>query len=75
MQGERGGWVGCNTFPFLIEYLRYGRPGASDADVAAAVAAAQLSDFIARLPLGLDTKVSTHLGPAGGVHVHLLPLS
>ena len=35
----------------------YARPGASEAEVGAAVAAAQLADFVARLPEGLETRV------------------
>jgi ATP-binding cassette subfamily B protein len=37
--------------------IRYGRPDASDAQVHAAAAAAQLSNFIERLPQGYDTPV------------------
>ena len=37
------------------ENVRYGRPGASDADVQAACAAAYASEFIERLPEGMDT--------------------
>ena len=37
--------------------IQYGRPDASREEVEAAAAAAQLSDFIARLPDGLETKV------------------
>ncbi|MGB1026796.1 MAG: ABC transporter ATP-binding protein, partial [Rhodospirillaceae bacterium] len=37
--------------------IRYGRPEASDADVQAAVAAADARDFIAALPEGFDTRV------------------
>jgi ATP-binding cassette subfamily B protein len=41
----------------LIENLRYGMPDASDADVERAAAAAHCTEFIARLPQGLDTIV------------------
>jgi ABC-type transport system involved in Fe-S cluster assembly fused permease/ATPase subunit len=41
----------------LRENIRYGRPGASDADVAAAVEAAHLTAFVKRLPQGLDSTV------------------
>ena len=41
----------------LLENIRYGRPTATDADVEAAVAAAYLDDFVARLPEGLMTRV------------------
>jgi len=37
--------------------IRYGRPDASDADVEAAAHAAQLHDFIQRLPDGYETRV------------------
>jgi ATP-binding cassette subfamily B protein len=37
--------------------IGYGREGASDADVQAAVRGASIADFIARLPKGLDTEV------------------
>ena len=37
------------------ENVRYGRPGASDAEVEAACAAAYASEFIERLPEGMDT--------------------
>ncbi|MCH1491953.1 MAG: ABC transporter ATP-binding protein/permease [Luminiphilus sp.] len=41
----------------LLENIRYGRPTASDAEVEAAVTAAYLGDFVARLPEGLATQV------------------
>jgi ABC-type transport system involved in Fe-S cluster assembly fused permease/ATPase subunit len=41
----------------LRENIRYGRPGASDEDVAAAVEAAHLTAFVKRLPQGLDSTV------------------
>lgn len=37
--------------------LRYGRPMATDAEVMAAVRAAQIEDLVASLPFGLDTLV------------------
>ncbi|TIX89683.1 ABC transporter ATP-binding protein/permease [Rhizobium sp. P44RR-XXIV] len=37
--------------------IRYGRPGASNEDVAAATEIAQIGDFIRLLPEGFDTKV------------------
>jgi ATP-binding cassette subfamily B protein len=37
------------------ENIRYGRPGASDADIEAAARAAAADEFIARLPEGYDT--------------------
>jgi len=41
----------------IMENIRYGRPVASDAEVLAAVAAANCGDFIANLPDGLATIV------------------
>lgn len=41
----------------LLENIRYGKPGASDAEVAAAIRMAHLEDFIAQLPDGGDTRV------------------
>jgi len=39
----------------VAENVRYGRPGASDADVRAACDAAYAGEFVERLPQGLDT--------------------
>ncbi|MGB5948880.1 MAG: ABC transporter ATP-binding protein/permease [Parvibaculum sp.] len=45
-------------FNDTIRYnIRYGRPDATDADVAAAAEQAQIAAFIARLPKGYDTAV------------------
>ncbi|MFM7784555.1 MAG: ATP-binding cassette domain-containing protein, partial [Gammaproteobacteria bacterium] len=41
----------------LLENLRFGRPGASEAEVREALAHAQLADFVARLPEGWHTRV------------------
>ncbi len=41
----------------LLENIRYGRPSATDEEVNAAVAAAYLDDFVARLPEGINTRV------------------
>lgn len=41
----------------LAENLRYGRPEASDAELTAAIAAAGLSEFVARSPQGLATEL------------------
>ena len=41
----------------LLENIRFGRPGASDADVREAVRMAHLADFVAELPEGLATRV------------------
>jgi ATP-binding cassette subfamily B protein len=38
-----------------MDNIRYGRPGASDADVLAAAAAAQAHEFIVRMPQGYQT--------------------
>jgi len=39
----------------IIENIRYGRPGASDAQVMDAIEAANCMDFVKNLPQGLDT--------------------
>ncbi|MEQ9519668.1 MAG: ABC transporter ATP-binding protein/permease [Parvibaculum sp.] len=45
-------------FNDTIRYnIRYGRPGASEAEIEEAARMAQISDFIARLPKGFDTMV------------------
>ncbi|PKG55427.1 metal ABC transporter permease [Shewanella sp. Choline-02u-19] len=41
----------------LIENVRYGRPSATDDEIDAAIKMAHLSDFIASLPEGGDTRV------------------
>ena len=41
----------------LADNIRYGRPGASDADVRAALEDLGLSDWVAALPAGTDTAV------------------
>ena len=44
------------VFPTTVrENIAYGRPDASAAQIAAAARLAQLDDFLARLPEGLDT--------------------
>jgi len=55
--------------PFLFdatirENIRYGRPDASDAEVLAAAGAAEVDEFVSRLPLGYET-------PVGEFGVHL----
>jgi len=46
------------VFPTTLrENISYGRPEASADEIARAASLAQLDDFIARLPLGLDTSV------------------
>jgi ATP-binding cassette subfamily B protein len=41
----------------VAENIRYGRPGASDVDVVAAVDAAGITDLVASLPHGMDTLI------------------
>ncbi|HSG60250.1 MAG TPA: ABC transporter ATP-binding protein/permease [Pseudomonadales bacterium] len=41
----------------LLENVRYGRPDASDTEVEAAIATANLSQFVMSLPEGLQTRV------------------
>ncbi len=52
------GFVSQESFLFsdsIRDNIAYGRPDATEADVAAAARAAQAHDFIARLPQGYDT--------------------
>ena len=56
---------GCAQDPHIFDTtirdnLRLARPGASDAELAAAAERARLLDWIAALPLGWDTPVGTH---------------
>ncbi|MFF2244400.1 ABC transporter ATP-binding protein [Arthrobacter sp. NPDC058130] len=59
-----------DTFLFsgtLVDNIRYGRPDATDAEVAAAAEAALVSEFADDLPDGLDTTVGTGgTGLSGG---------
>jgi ATP-binding cassette, subfamily B, bacterial len=58
--GRSVGFVTQETYLFhtsVAENLRYGRPGASDAEMHAAAAAAALHDRILELPHGYDTVV------------------
>ena len=59
-----------DTFLFsgtLADNIRYGRPDATDAEVAAAAEAALVSEFADDLPDGLDTTVGTGgIGLSGG---------
>ncbi len=41
----------------VAENIRYGRPGASDVDLVAAVDAAGITDLVASLPHGMDTLI------------------
>jgi ATP-binding cassette subfamily C protein CydCD len=54
------GWVPQRPHLFartIADNVRLGRPGASDEDVRAAIAAADLDEVVARLPLGADTML------------------
>jgi len=44
----------------IADNLRLARPDATDADIDTALGAAQLDDWVAELPLGLDTPVGEH---------------
>jgi ATP-binding cassette subfamily B protein/subfamily B ATP-binding cassette protein MsbA len=59
-----------DTFLFsgtLADNIRYGRPEATDAEVAAAAKAALVNEFTDQLPDGLDTTVGTGgVGLSGG---------
>jgi ATP-binding cassette subfamily B protein len=51
----------------LAENVRYGAPDATDAQVAAVLAATGLDDLVARLPAGLQTQVGSRgVGLSGG---------
>ena len=52
--------VGQEPFLFdatIRENIRYGRPDANDAEVLAAAGAAEVDEFVSRLPLGYETPV------------------
>jgi ATP-binding cassette, subfamily B, bacterial len=56
----------------IMENIRYGRPDASDADVHAAIAAANCDDFINNLPEGVATIVGDRvvkLSPGQRQHI------
>jgi ATP-binding cassette, subfamily B, bacterial len=58
--GNAVGMVNQEPFLFhssIMDNLRYAKPGASDSEVEAAARAANIHDFIARLPEGYDTVV------------------
>ena len=60
VRGLAVGYVGQDISLFndtLGWNIAYARPSATTAEIVAAAAAAQLTDMIARLPLGLDTRV------------------
>ncbi|MBM3518318.1 MAG: ATP-binding cassette domain-containing protein, partial [Alphaproteobacteria bacterium] len=60
---SRIGWVAQDPVIFganARDNIRYGRPEASDTEVEAAAAAAQATEFIARLPQGFDTFLGEH---------------
>ena len=44
----------------ILANIAYGKPDASEAEIAAAVASAGAEDFIAELPQGLETPVGPH---------------
>lgn len=65
-QAQRRSWLDqvavVTQEPFLFsgsigDNVRYGRPGASEAEVAAATRAAHVDEFVERLDAGLDTDV------------------
>jgi ATP-binding cassette subfamily C protein CydD len=64
------GWIGQKPMIFggtILENIKFGRPEASDDDVAEAVKLARLTDVIAALPRGLDTPIGeTGFGLSGG---------
>lgn len=54
------GWLGQRPFlarASVADNIRLGRPGASDAEVAAAARAADVDEFLGRLPAGLASRV------------------
>ena len=70
--------TGCAADPHIFDAtirdnLRLARPGARDAELAAAADRARLLDWITSLPLGWDTPVGTHaeLVRAGGIYQRL----
>jgi ATP-binding cassette subfamily C protein CydD len=64
------GWIGQKPFIFggsILENIKFGRPEASDEQIAEAVKLARLSDVIAALPRGLETQIGeTGFGLSGG---------
>jgi ATP-binding cassette subfamily C protein CydD len=53
-------WIGQRPLLFsgtIRENIRFARPEATDAEIEAAARSASVSDFVAPLPAGLDTKV------------------
>lgn len=59
----------------LRDDLTLGRPDASDAEVAAALATVHASDWVAALPDGLDTVVGTHANPLTAAQQQQLALA
>lgn len=54
------GWLGQRPFlarASVADNIRLGRPGATDAEVAAAARAADVDEFLGRLPAGLASRV------------------
>jgi ATP-binding cassette subfamily C protein CydD len=64
------GWIGQKPFIFggsILENIKFGRPEASDEQIAEAVKLARLADVIAGLPRGLQTQIGeTGFGLSGG---------
>lgn len=57
---EQAAVVGQEPFLFagtIRDNIRYGRPGATDAEVEAAARAAYVDEFVATLPAGYDTSI------------------
>jgi ATP-binding cassette subfamily C protein CydD len=64
------GWIGQRPFIFngsIVENIKFGRPEASDEQIAEAVKLARLGDVVARLPHGLETQIGeAGFGLSGG---------
>jgi ATP-binding cassette, subfamily B, bacterial MsbA len=60
---DKMAFVGQDTFLFadtVMENLRFGRPGATDAEVVAAAELAHADEFIRQLPQGYDTRIGEY---------------
>jgi ATP-binding cassette subfamily C protein CydD len=64
------GWIGQKPMIFagsILENIKFGRPEASDDEIAEAVKLARLADVIDALPRGLETQIGeTGFGLSGG---------
>jgi ATP-binding cassette subfamily C protein CydD len=64
------GWIGQKPFIFngtILENIKFGRPEASDEQIAEAVKLARLADVVAALPHGLATQIGeAGFGLSGG---------